>query len=144
MQLPILFFLSLQTKGTSSFGKRNNKTHTLCRRCGKSSYHIQKKQCAQCGYPKKKLRRCKFGWVSVSIIHIYPLAQILSSPFCILFPLSYFPLGTSEVGSFCLFVHLHYSLCLPFPRRSSLKVAVVPWQPSCLQCAISISRDCAK
>nr|CAD7444854.1 unnamed protein product [Timema bartmani] len=39
------------TKGTSSFGKRRNKTHTLCRRCGRSSYHIQKSQCAQCGYP---------------------------------------------------------------------------------------------
>ena len=25
------------TKGTSSFGKRRNKTHTLCRRCGKVS-----------------------------------------------------------------------------------------------------------
>ncbi|ORY11516.1 hypothetical protein BCR34DRAFT_324208 [Clohesyomyces aquaticus] len=24
------------TKGTSSFGKRHNKTHTLCRRCGMS------------------------------------------------------------------------------------------------------------
>merc|ERR1712172_319962 len=29
--------------GTSSFGKRRNKTHTLCRRCGKVSFHIQKK-----------------------------------------------------------------------------------------------------
>lgn len=29
------------TKGTQSFGKRHNKTHTLCRRCGRSSYHIQ-------------------------------------------------------------------------------------------------------
>ncbi|KAB8236870.1 60S ribosomal eL37 domain-containing protein [Aspergillus alliaceus] len=25
------------TKGTSSFGKRHNKTHTLCRRCGQYS-----------------------------------------------------------------------------------------------------------
>ncbi|CAG9560524.1 unnamed protein product [Danaus chrysippus] len=45
-----------KTKGTSSFGKRRNKTHTLCRRCGRSSYHIQKSQCAQCGYPAAKLR----------------------------------------------------------------------------------------
>nr|AAV91383.1 ribosomal protein 12 [Lonomia obliqua] len=44
------------TKGTSSFGKRRNKTHTLCRRCGRSSYHIQKSKCAQCGYPAAKLR----------------------------------------------------------------------------------------
>lgn len=50
----------LQTKGTSSFGKRHNKTHTLCRRCGRSSYHIQKSQCAQCGYPAAKTRSCKY------------------------------------------------------------------------------------
>ncbi|KAK4875190.1 hypothetical protein RN001_011612 [Aquatica leii] len=48
------------TKGTSSFGKRRNKTHTLCRRCGRSSYHIQKSRCAQCGYPSAKLR--SFNW----------------------------------------------------------------------------------
>uniref|UniRef100_A0A646QC14 Ribosomal protein L37 n=1 Tax=Hemiscolopendra marginata TaxID=943146 RepID=A0A646QC14_9MYRI len=48
------------TKGTSSFGKRRNKTHTLCRRCGRSSYHIQKSRCAQCGYPSKKLRH--YNW----------------------------------------------------------------------------------
>ncbi|XP_021956977.1 60S ribosomal protein L37 [Folsomia candida] len=48
------------TKGTSSFGKRRNKTHTLCRRCGRSSYHIQKSQCAQCGYPAAKLR--SYNW----------------------------------------------------------------------------------
>jgi large subunit ribosomal protein L37e len=48
------------TKGTSSFGKRRNKTHTLCRRCGKSSYHIQKKTCAACGYPAAKIR--KYNW----------------------------------------------------------------------------------
>ncbi|XP_077285054.1 ribosomal protein L37a [Arctopsyche grandis] len=48
------------TKGTSSFGKRRNKTHTLCRRCGRSSYHIQKSKCAQCGYPAAKLR--SYNW----------------------------------------------------------------------------------
>ncbi|XP_037938132.1 probable 60S ribosomal protein L37-A [Teleopsis dalmanni] len=48
------------TKGTSSFGKRHNKTHTLCRRCGRSSYHIQKSTCAQCGYPAAKMR--SFNW----------------------------------------------------------------------------------
>ncbi|XP_013392757.1 probable 60S ribosomal protein L37-A [Lingula anatina] len=51
---------SKMTKGTSSFGKRHNKSHTLCRRCGRSSYHIQKKTCAQCGYPAAKIR--KFNW----------------------------------------------------------------------------------
>merc|ERR1712029_785408 len=48
------------TKGTSSFGKRHNKTHTLCRRCGKSSYHIQKKRCASCGFPSPQMR--KYNW----------------------------------------------------------------------------------
>jgi len=44
------------TKGTSSFGKRHNKTHTLCRRCGRSSYHIQKHKCSSCGYPAARKR----------------------------------------------------------------------------------------
>ena len=48
------------TKGTSSFGKRHNKTHTLCRRCGRVSFHIQKKTCASCRYPAAKIR--KYGW----------------------------------------------------------------------------------
>jgi len=48
------------TKGTSSFGKRRNKTHTLCRRCGKVALHIQKKVCAPCGYPQAKIR--KYNW----------------------------------------------------------------------------------
>ncbi|EFJ41144.1 hypothetical protein VOLCADRAFT_48983, partial [Volvox carteri f. nagariensis] len=29
-------------KVTRSFGERRNKTHTLCRRCGRTSYHPQK------------------------------------------------------------------------------------------------------
>lgn len=52
-----LFFW--QTKGTSSFGKRHNKSHTFCRRCGRRSYHIQKSRCSSCGYPAKKKRRCE-------------------------------------------------------------------------------------
>merc|ERR1711971_409652 len=44
------------TKGTTSFGKRHNKSHTLCRRCGRRSYHVQKKTCAACGYPAAKTR----------------------------------------------------------------------------------------
>uniref|UniRef100_A0A7N9CV41 Ribosomal protein L37 n=1 Tax=Macaca fascicularis TaxID=9541 RepID=A0A7N9CV41_MACFA len=40
-------------KGTSSFGKRRNKTHTLCRRCGSKAYHLQKSTCGKCGYPAK-------------------------------------------------------------------------------------------
>ncbi|KAJ4374235.1 60S ribosomal protein L37B [Neocucurbitaria cava] len=48
------------TKGTSSFGKRHNKTHTLCRRCGRRSLHVQKHTCSSCGYPAAKTR--KFNW----------------------------------------------------------------------------------
>merc|ERR1712108_43998 len=48
------------TKGTSSFGKKHNKTHTICRRCGRVSFHIQNKTCASCGYPQAKIR--KYGW----------------------------------------------------------------------------------
>ncbi|OZC11814.1 ribosomal protein L37e [Onchocerca flexuosa] len=53
------------TKGTSSFGKRHNKTHTLCRRCGRSSYHIQKHQCASCGYPSARKRT--YQWSAKAI-----------------------------------------------------------------------------
>ncbi|RKF77639.1 60S ribosomal protein L37 [Golovinomyces cichoracearum] len=48
-------------KGTSSFGKRHNKTHTLCRRCGRRSLHIQKHTCAACGYPAAKTRKYNWG-----------------------------------------------------------------------------------
>lgn len=46
--------------GTSSFGKRRNKTHTLCRRCGSKAYHLQKSTCGKCGYPAKRKR--KYNW----------------------------------------------------------------------------------
>jgi len=44
------------TKGTSSFGKHLNKTHTICVRCGNRAFHNQKKVCASCGYPGAKTR----------------------------------------------------------------------------------------
>jgi large subunit ribosomal protein L37e len=47
-------------KGTGSFGLRHNKSHTLCRRCGRRSFHIQKKTCAACGYPAARIRT--FNW----------------------------------------------------------------------------------
>ncbi|KAF9302595.1 60S ribosomal protein L37A [Mortierella antarctica] len=53
------------TKGTSSFGKRHTKSHTLCRRCGRRSFHNQKKTCAQCGYPAAKLR--SYNWSEKAI-----------------------------------------------------------------------------
>ncbi|KAJ8094850.1 60S ribosomal protein L37B [Marasmius tenuissimus] len=49
------------TKGTSSFGKRHTKSHTLCRRCGNRAFHRQHKTCAQCGYPSAKIRSYEWG-----------------------------------------------------------------------------------
>jgi ribosomal protein L37E len=48
----------IQSRGTPSFGKRHTKTHTLCRRCGRMSYHKQKSTCSACGYPAARLRKC--------------------------------------------------------------------------------------
>merc|ERR1719408_594513 len=42
--------------GTPAMGKRHTKTHGLCPRCGKRSFHYQKKRCAACGYPASKIR----------------------------------------------------------------------------------------
>ncbi|XP_071843107.1 large ribosomal subunit protein eL37A-like [Apostichopus japonicus] len=53
------------TKGTSSFGKRHNKSHTFCRRCGRRSYHIQKSRCSSCGYPAKKKRRYNWSFKAI-------------------------------------------------------------------------------
>jgi len=50
----------IQGRGTPSFGKRHTKTHTLCRRCGRMSYHKQKSTCSACGYPAARLRKCIF------------------------------------------------------------------------------------
>ncbi|XP_032887411.1 60S ribosomal protein L37-like [Amblyraja radiata] len=48
------------TKGTSSFGKRWNKTHTLCWRCGAKACHLQKSTCGKCANPAKRKR--KYNW----------------------------------------------------------------------------------
>jgi len=48
------------TKGTHSFGKRHTKSHTLCRRCGRKSYHKQKARCSSCAYPAPRMR--KYNW----------------------------------------------------------------------------------
>jgi len=42
--------------GTPAMGKRHKHTHGLCPRCGKRSFHHQKKTCASCGYPAAKIR----------------------------------------------------------------------------------------
>jgi large subunit ribosomal protein L37e len=45
------------SKGTPSLGKRNNRAHIRCRRCGRHSFHASKRQCAACGFGKyAKLR----------------------------------------------------------------------------------------
>merc|ERR1712000_519256 len=48
-------------KGYELIGKRHNKTHTLCRRCGRRSLHIQKHTCSSCGYPAAKIRQYNWG-----------------------------------------------------------------------------------
>ncbi len=52
------------TKGTPSYGKRNRKTHIICRRCGKHAYHARKRTCASCGYSaiSRSPRIRKFNW----------------------------------------------------------------------------------
>ena len=40
--------------------KQIQKTHTSCRRCGRTSFHIQKKVCAACGYPSSRMR--SYNW----------------------------------------------------------------------------------
>ncbi|KAL6137635.1 hypothetical protein ACLB2K_062925 [Fragaria x ananassa] len=57
-----VWFLCLASmgKGTGSFGKRRNKTHTLCVRCGRRSFHLQKSRCSACAYPAARTR--KFNW----------------------------------------------------------------------------------
>ncbi|XP_078423031.1 large ribosomal subunit protein eL37-like [Cetorhinus maximus] len=48
------------TKGTSSFGKRWNKTHTLCWRCGTKAFHLRKSIYGKCAYSVKRKR--KYNW----------------------------------------------------------------------------------
>ncbi len=49
------------TKGTPSFGKRNKRSHILCRRCGQRSYHVKHKECASCGFGRSSKLK-KFAW----------------------------------------------------------------------------------
>ncbi|MBX8634110.1 MAG: 50S ribosomal protein L37e [Candidatus Thermoplasmatota archaeon] len=48
-------------KGTPSQGKRSrNKSHIICRRCGRHSYNI-KGFCSSCGYGKSAKAR-NYSW----------------------------------------------------------------------------------
>merc|ERR1712146_522167 len=55
----------------SAMGTKNalksqiSKTHTSCRRCGRRSFHIQKKVCGACGYPSARTR--KYNWSTKAI-----------------------------------------------------------------------------
>jgi len=50
------------TKGTPSKGKMSRgKTHIVCRRCGKRTYHKSKKECSSCGYGKTSKMR-NYNW----------------------------------------------------------------------------------
>jgi len=54
-------------KGTPSFGKKQKKTHVLCRRCGRHSFHVNKKQCSACGFGiSKKIRKFSWQWKTVN------------------------------------------------------------------------------
>lgn len=48
--------------GTASKGKHSKgKSHIICRRCGKHTYHKTKKKCSSCGYgASAKLR--SYSW----------------------------------------------------------------------------------
>ena len=49
------------SKGTPSMGKRQKKTHIICRRCGKHAYHARKRVCASCGFGSTARRR-GYNW----------------------------------------------------------------------------------
>ncbi|ELR53968.1 60S ribosomal protein L37, partial [Bos mutus] len=51
-------------KRTSLLGKSQNKTHTLCRRCGSKAYHLLKLTCRKRGYPTKQKR--KYKWSAIA------------------------------------------------------------------------------
>jgi large subunit ribosomal protein L37e len=54
------------TKGTPSFGKKNKKTHIICRRCGRHSYHVRDKNCAACGFGKSsKMKTFSWQWKNI-------------------------------------------------------------------------------
>ncbi|THG07269.1 hypothetical protein TEA_001859 [Camellia sinensis var. sinensis] len=57
--LPLaLLRFNIEGKGTWSFGKRRNKTHILCVRCGRHSFHLQKSRCSACAFPAARKRTC--------------------------------------------------------------------------------------
>ncbi|MDI6825602.1 MAG: 50S ribosomal protein L37e [Candidatus Aenigmarchaeota archaeon] len=49
------------SKGTPSFGKHQKRTHVLCRRCGRRSFHIRKRRCSACGFGESSKIR-EYAW----------------------------------------------------------------------------------
>jgi large subunit ribosomal protein L37e len=48
-------------KGTPSFGKKQKRSHVLCRRCGNRSYNIRLRKCSKCGFgASAKIKR--YSW----------------------------------------------------------------------------------
>lgn len=49
--------------GTPAMGRKSGKkTHIRCRRCGRHTYHVQKKRCSACGFGETtKLRSYKWA-----------------------------------------------------------------------------------
>ena len=48
-------------RSKNALKKQIQKTHTGCRRCGRTSFHIQKKVCSACGYPSARNRHYNWG-----------------------------------------------------------------------------------
>ncbi|XLU75968.1 hypothetical protein S245_035021 [Arachis hypogaea] len=57
--LPVyrLFWICFNGSRNMSFGKKKNKTHTLCMRCGRRSFHLQKSRCSACAFPAARKRK---------------------------------------------------------------------------------------
>ncbi|MBL7169890.1 MAG: 50S ribosomal protein L37e [Candidatus Aenigmarchaeota archaeon] len=55
------------SKGTPSMGKRNKRSHVLCRRCGNRAFHIRKRRCSSCGYGEISKMK-KFSWQMKSLL----------------------------------------------------------------------------
>lgn len=49
------------SKGKASFGKKNKKTHKVCRRCGNHSMHVTTGVCASCGFGRSSKRK-SYSW----------------------------------------------------------------------------------
>jgi large subunit ribosomal protein L37e len=49
------------TKGTPAFGKHNKVLHTICKRCGRHSFNMNKEVCGTCGFGKTK-KITSFSW----------------------------------------------------------------------------------